>query len=234
MDISTLGTAIIAFGVMAGTGLIVLFKMVDNKYPPVQIRCHDRGLVEDRKFRQMGSSIVKDNIFKLLMNEFDLVGDIRSLEFFRGRNGNRVYYAYWRHDYLFGFTQDKFIENDNQTVEISSIKPVIVCDKKIKVEFGNSILIPFQLKTINESLTEKEISNGKAICSRFIENEKSNKNYLEASNPFITTFIAALPLLLIILALGITMYLVLTAQTDNLVKLYQSNEKLYDILASKV
>lgn len=221
---------------MVGACFVALFKMVDSQYPPVQIDVYDRGVKQRMIYRLKGTAIVDKNEFKLLMNVFSYCGDITKLEFdiAQARLFNiipwgltRIYRAYRRHDYLFGLYIPKQAEgvdkSGKKTEYMKTNTPPILnvkCDnpnRQVTVEFNKEgILFPIDIEYTNDKLKEQEVINGKQICSGFMQTQLMRKQFLDNSNPFITTLLAALPLLLIIILNGVVLYLILNGITDNI------------------
>jgi len=229
-DILSIATALILLGGIGAVSVFVLFKTLDDKFPPATFDVYDRGVKQRMKYRLWGETIVADNLFRLLNNDFSILGDVKQMEFDMvdtpgffgiGAGLKRVYRAYRRHDYLFGVKKVNFIDQTDQdgkteTYEIAKMQPQIVVmsadgktNDKVKVELDKSgILVPLQIIRMNEALSEFEVSNGKSIASRFIDNQKSNKLYLEATNPIVNNLLYSLPLIAIVLANGVVLYLI--------------------------
>lgn len=229
MDIIGIATGILVLVGICGTAILALLKTVDDKYPKVTFDVYDRGVKQRLTYRLWGDTIVVNNIFRILMNDFTLLGDIKQMEFdmtdspgFFGLGGGlkRCYRAYRRHDYLFAIKKDKFFINQTasgpQQMEYTNAKPQVIVQSadgkvtgKIKVQLDqNGILVPLQINKANETLSEFEISNGKAIASRFVDSQKSNALYLSATNPLVNTLLYSVPLIAIVLANGVVLYLV--------------------------
>lgn len=238
-DIIEIGMGILLLGAICGVGVLAVFKTLDDKYPKVRFDVYDRGVKQRMTYRLWGDTIVANNIFRLLVNDFSILGDIKSMEFdmvdapgFFGLGGGlgRVYRAYRRHDYLFAIRKATHITDTGQpgspTIELEKIHPQVVVESydgkvnnKIKVRLDEKgILVPIQVVRMNEALMEAEVANGKAIASRFIDNQKSNKLYLEATNPVVNNLLYSLPLILIVLANGVVLYLVSNTVLSKLVE----------------
>jgi len=239
-DILSIATGILLLGGIGVVSAIVLFKTLDDKFPPVTFDVYDRGMKMRKTYRTWGDTIVSNNIFRLLQNDFTILGDLKQMEFdsidspgFFGFGGGmkRVYRAYRRYDYLFGIKQAGFVtqtdaNGNSKSYQLSKIHPEIVVESydgkttdKVKVHLDkNGVLVPLEMIKINEALTEFEVSNGKAIASRFIDNQKSNKLYLEATNPVVNNLLYSLPLIAIVLANGVVLYLVSNTVLSKLVE----------------
>lgn len=195
-------------------GLYVFRMMCDKKFPPVRIDVTDGGVRKIITYRSLGMVILEDNIFDLLMGRYTICGDMRQLKsdlvpsvFLMFVTGYYpLYRAYRRHNYLCALV------NEDNTHTIMKGNPTIVYDGKAKFKVSeHGVLVPFTLELTNEKLTEKEVSNGKAICMRYIEMLRSDKSFEQSSNPLITTLIYSIPLFLIVIAIGIVIYLSFTS-----------------------
>ena len=238
-DIISIGFAILSLGGLGVVGAIALFRTVNDKYPAVTFDVYDRGVKQRKTFRCWGDTIVENNIFKLLVNDFTILGDIKMMEFDMTDNPGifgfggglkRIYRAYRRSDYLFAIKKDETTTVDTpqgrQVIEMTRVPPKIVVQSydgkvndKIKVTINKEgILVPLEILKVNEHLSEFEITNGKAIASRFVDNQKSNAVYLTASNPLVNNLLYSLPLILIVLANGIVLYLVASTVLEKLVQ----------------
>lgn len=239
MDLLEIGFGVVTLGVIFVGAIMALFKTLDDKYPPVKFDVYDRGVKQRRRYRLWGDTIVADNIFRLLVNDITILGDIKAMEFdmvdspgFFGIGGGltRLYRAYRRHDYLFSIKKVTHITQQTpkgvEVYETEKCSPRIVVESydgktsgtiKLKLD-KEGILVPLQIVRVNESLSEFEISNGKAIASRFIDNQKSNKLYLEATNPVVNNLLYSLPLIAIVLANGVVLYLVSNTVLTKLVE----------------
>jgi hypothetical protein len=239
MDIIEIGVAVLLLGGIGVGAVLALFKTLDDKFPPVKFDVYDRGVKMHRTFRLWGDTIVANSIFRLLLNDFTIMGDLKAMEFdmvdsqgFLGFGGglSRRYRAYRRHDYLFAIKKVTLVSQQNpkgvEVIETEKIHPQIVVESfdgkvnnKVKVRINaDGILVPLQILRLNESLSEFEVSNGKAIASRFIDNQKSNKLYLEATNPVVNNLLYSLPLIAIVLANGVVLYLVSNTVLGKLVE----------------
>jgi len=229
-DLLNIAFAILTIGGICGVAVVALLKTLDDKFPKITFDVYDRGVKQRKTYRLWGETVVEDNIFRLLSNDFTILGDSKQMEFdmvdspgFFGFGGglSRVYRAYRRHDYLFGVKKAEFVQvagQDGQThvIETAKLPPQIIVESadgkttdKIKVHISpEGILVPLQILRVNETLTEFEVTNGKSIASRFIDNQKSNKLYLEATNPIVNNLLYSLPLIAIVLANGVVLYLV--------------------------
>jgi len=239
-DLVTIAFSIAAIGGICGVAVLALFKTVDDRFPKVTYDVYDRGVKQRKTFRLWGETIVENNIFRLLVNDFTILGDSKQMEFdmvdspgFFGLGGGltRLYKAYRRHDYLFGIKKADYIavegqDGKQQVIELTKLPPKIIVESadgkttdKVKVRLDkDGILIPLQIIRVNESLSEFEVTNGKAIASRFIDNQKSNKLYLEATNPVVNNLLYSLPLIAIVLANGVVLYLVSSTVLSKLVE----------------
>jgi hypothetical protein len=259
MDIAT-GTIIILL--VSGVSVLLLYKFISQRYPPVKIRVYDRGLAQLITYRLWGYTIVKNQLFKLLLNEPEMTGDIRELEYDveAGITGKeRIYRGYRHHDYLFGLYQIKKtivpmkvrvqvpvskkypdgIKEEMQEQEQEQmvalpldknppmLQGVVTEDGKyIKATLAkDGLIFPFRMVMANDGLlrandlSEQEVSKGKGICVRFIDSQKSTKAYLQASNPLMTVIYTTLPVLLIVVALGVTLYLIMQGVSDNILEI---------------
>jgi hypothetical protein len=235
-DIITIAVGILILGGICGVAVLALFKTLDDKYPQVKFSVYDRGVRQNMTYRLWGDTIVANNIFRLLVNDFTILGDLKSMEFdmvdspgFFGLGGglSRNYRAYRRHDYLFAIKKVNTVKQGDVTYETEKVAPQIIVESfdgtvnnKIKVHINEAgILVPLQIMRVNESLQEFEVTNGKAIASRFIDNQKSNKLYLEATNPLVNNLLYSLPLIAIVLANGVVLYLVSNTVLSKLVEI---------------
>jgi hypothetical protein len=219
-----LGLVVIG-GIVIG-GIVVLFRMVDQRFPPIFINVWDRGLfIPNVKYRLAGDTIVTDNAFRLLLNDFTICGDKNDLEFDRTTKNTRVYKAYLMHDYLFGMKHEKEgitkdADGSDKVVLMQNQVPYIECDKGLKVSYNkDGLLVPYKRVFAPQYMTEQQVNSGKAICVRFIESQKQNKNYNEATNPFINTLLYSLPLLLVVIGIGVMLYLILNGVSSDMVQL---------------
>ena len=241
--------------IMGGVSVIsigLLYKAISQRYPPVKIAVYDRGLLQEITYRLWGYTIVKNSLFRLLLNEPEMCGDIRELEY-DIRTGiigkERVYRAYRRYDYLFVLKQIKkvavvqkvpvkvskqFPEGMKEVEEMQEQLITYPVDKNPPILQGlltddgkqlkatiskDGLLFPFRMHMANDGLQEQEVSKGKGICVRFIDSQKSTKAYLQASNPLMTVIYTTLPVLLIVVALGVTLYLILQGVSENIVEI---------------
>ena len=260
LDIIQIGIGILVLVLICGAAVFALWQSINQKYPTVTYDVYDRGVKQRRVYRLWGDTVVENNIFKLLVNDFTIMGDHKQMEFdmvdsvgFFGFGGGlkRVYRAYRRYDYLFAVKKTNFIElpatdakgnpvlnpeGKQQTItyETTKIQPQIVVESfdgkaldKIKVRLSPlGILVPLEIHKVNEALQEFEVTNGKAIASRFIDNQKSNKLYLEATNPLVNTLLYSLPLIAITLVNGVVLYLISTTVLSKMVEITSLLQKL--------
>lgn len=226
---------IVLFG-MCVLSMGVLLKMVSQKYPPVKIEVWDRGFSQDIQYRLWGYTIVKDNLFKLLMNEFEICGDIRLLEFraVKGMLGSfgRKYYAIRRYDFLFGLKQIDLADGMKITDAHPQLHAETADGKSVKVEITKEgMLFPFKMFTANEGLQEIEVTNVKGIAARLADAIKTTKAYIEATNPLITMLMYSVPLVLIVLSIGLVLYLILTGVSDNVLEIAKLNNQTASMMA---
>lgn len=231
-----LGLIVIA-GITAG-GIAVLFKMVDQRFPPVFINVHDRGiLLQKQKYRLAGTTIVKDNLFRLLINDLVFCGDLNELEYDRLTSGARVYRAYLMNNWLFGVKHVEGVGNKDGSITYTRDMPTVFQmynddGKPVgKVTINKAgLLVPYKRIYAPQYLAEDVVTNNKAICSRFIEVRKQEKNYNDTTNPFVNTLVASLPMLLILVGLGVMLYLVVNSQMSNMVALAGQNAHITELL----
>ena len=236
---------LLSLGIIGGMtffSILALFQVVNQRYPPKAIDVYDRGVKQRITYRTAGTTIVENNLFKLLLNDFNICGDIRMLEYdiVPGKilgilpgGLTRVYRAYRRHDYLFALQHRR---NKKEVEELTKQPPVIEIDNtagtgKVKAQFSrDGFLIPMSIKYANETLQEKEVANGKAICARYIESNKAINQFTDASNPIITTLLMALPLLLVVIANGVVIYLLISGVSDNVLHIAELQKQTVDAL----
>jgi hypothetical protein len=236
---------------IGGLGTVAMLKMVDSRFPSLTINVFDRGLLQKMKFRKWGYTIVKDEIFKLLLNEPEICGDSRELEFDveKGLSGlNRVYRAYRRHDYLFALKQVQHVkatkkgEDGKDTIvdlPLTSVPPVLEAvtenGKTIKATISkDGWLLPFRIAQSNDALQEVEVTNGKSICVRFIDSQKSTQAYLNNANPFVSVLLTMLPMIIIVIAVGVMLYLVFGTTADNMTQIALTQSETTRMLAELI
>lgn len=216
MDILTVLTIIFFFMV---AGLIALVQMINSRYPPVNISVSNSKIRDVYSYRLLGHTIVTNNIFMLLMNNFEVCGDIRELEYdlvpsrflILTTGYYKLYRAYLRYGYLTGLKHEGI-----NTPEILKDQPIVWTTKNAKMSISNKgLLMPFKLQLTNETLKEKEVTNGKAICARFIESQRANRQFNDTTNPLFTTLIYSIPLFLVVVGLGIVIYLGMSSASDS-------------------
>lgn len=230
-------SVLIVMGALLLAGAFCVILVVNNKYPSVQFEIVYKGVKQTVNYRLFGNTIVEDNIIGLLLNQYKVCGDIAEMESFLVpvRFGlltigmKRVYIAVMRYGYLFAL-----VEKDKQVAEVLEKKPVFKLDKNKTFSVSNNgVIVPYSFEYTNAKLTEKEVTNGKAICSRFVENQRANKQFNEATNPFISMLVYSLPLFMIVIAVGVVLYLAITSSTEVMQKVVDSNavsvQKLSDI-----
>lgn len=255
MEMDFLIEVLILLG-MCGAGIFALFHMVSQKYPIVVIDVWDRGLRQTIAYRLWGFTIVKDNLFKLLMNEFEICGDINELEFdmVKGRLGlERRYKAVRRFDYLFGFTKikrntvgitkknpDGKEEITYEVMDLLKLPPILRAyaeedGKKMNVNVVISkegMLFPFKGEYANEGLQEIEVTNGKGIGARIMNTVKANREYLAQTNPLINMLLTVAPVAIIVTIILVGLFLILTNISDDVVKIVEMQQHIVDQLAS--
>jgi hypothetical protein len=233
-------------GAMGIAGFLVIYKMADNKYPIVLVDVYDRGIKQRIKYRLLGKAVIKDNLFQILMNNFEICGNLNELEFDASPGGmgrwTRVYRAYRRHDYLFGLHHQKeatLKDPEGNEIEVLKTKtpPIIMFDEenaslidniiKVKARFSSDgLLVPYYVNKVNEGMDEKEVTNGKAICQRFVEMHKSTREYTDASNPVIATLLYSLPLFMIVIAIGVVLYLTVGEVNSMIIRVAETISKI--------
>lgn len=199
-------------GILVVGGVWALFYSLNQRYPPVKVMVWNRGVRQGITYRQVGTSLVKDNLVKVLMNEYEYVGDLRYLEYDLAKSSSlfglrqsvgKVYRAYMRADYLFGLKGKK--ENE---LEIQKSRPLLIGDKGLKVSISpEGILVPFTMQLTNNELVEEEIHTGKEIAQRFVLNKKSTQAFINAQNPVMAIIISAIPMLIMVGLSAIVIYL---------------------------
>ena len=223
MDIIIVLTILFAFLV---AGLIALITMINQRFPQIAISVKNSRIRQIYTYRLLGTTIVADNIFMLLMNNFEICGDIRELDYdlvpnklFIFTTGYyKLFNAYLRFGYLVGISQPNINVN-----ELQENKPIVWTTKDATMSITKKgILVPFTLQLKNEELKEKEITNGKAICARFIESQRANRQFNDTTNPLFTTLIYSIPLFLTVVGLGIVIYLGLSSAGDSSLKVVDS------------
>lgn len=224
------------FSVIFVIGFLALNYVVDSRYPKENITVWDGKVRRQQTYRLNGSAIVSDNPFKILMNEFELKGDISLLSYDLVPAGNtvkKVYRAVLRHDYLFAMHQIERVKGarriktetgeEQQPVDLplSQVPPILHAEtadgKTVKITLSKTLLFPFSMETAPSGLREEEVFKAKAICQRFVNNQKRTREYLNNTNPFMNTLLASLPLLFIIIANGLVLFLVLNAEMEAMV-----------------
>lgn len=218
-------TSIIVLAAVFLAGVVLIRYMVDKRYPKIAIDITNAGVRGIGVYRLLGTTIVEDNVLYLFMNQFVICGDVSELEYDLVANRfmmfttgyHRVYRGYKRFGYIFAL-----LNKDRNLPDVIKQPNKIVIDKNAidgkKVQFGftkNGFITPFKYELTNEKLSEKEILNGKAICSRFVEAQRSNNQFNESTNPLITTLIYSIPLFIVLFGLGITIYLSFTGANDS-------------------
>jgi hypothetical protein len=185
----------------------------------VNVNVKSRGVRQTVAYRLVGTSIVKNNLVKILMNEYEYCGDIRYLEydllkstsFFIMQKVIPVYNAYLRADYLFALKSKK--ENE---LEIQQSRPIFICENKsMKVGISrDGILLPVTTRFTNHELVEEEIHTGKEIAMRFVLNKKSTQAFINAQNPVMAVIISAIPMLIMVGLSAIVIYLGYSGAAD--------------------
>lgn len=251
---------LIGIGIMLGMcimGIAALFNMVSQKYPVVVIDVYDRGLKQTIKYRLWGFTIVKDNLFKLLLNEYEVCGDINELEYdiIKGRVGalERRYRAVRRYDYLFaikqilhnrvGITKKNPEGIDEVTYEdmpLSKLPPIMSATAEsdgkslgMKVIISKEgLLFPFRVNYANEGLQEIEVTNGKGIGARIMNTVKANREYLAQANPLINMLLTVAPVAIIVTIILVGLFLILSNISDDVVKIVEAQRDIAGQLAN--
>lgn len=220
MDV-LIGTGIVI--ALALFGCVAIMKTMESKFPTVQIDVRFRGTRKRTKFRTMGDAIVKDNIVKILLGEYEFMGSLSSLDYYLAPDGKRIYDAYSRYDYLVGIKP-----HDKTDIQLEEKRPLlcIVEDENgkqiAKMKNGEFMLMPLKLGLVNETLSEKEVKNGKDIASGFIKAQKSAEQFINANNPVMAIIIAALPLVIFAAVLAMVVYVAYMGLGDASVKIAAS------------
>lgn len=216
-----IGVGIILVGAVVGIALVK--KTMENQYPEVQVDVRYRGTRKRTKFRAFGDAIVQDNIIKILLGQYVFMGLLSELEYYLAPDGKRIYDAYARYDYLCG------IKPHEQSAPKQIKYPEVVflqneTGKTVgKVEMGKYLLMPLQIKLVNETLGEKEVKNGKDIAAGFIKAKQYVTDHTNANNPVMAIIISALPVVILAAMLSMVVYIAYLGMGDTALRIIQSN-----------
>lgn len=213
---------IVLFGIML---LVVwfIYRSIDQKYPKVKIQARFRGTRKIQTYRLRGTSIILNNLQAILMNNFVYCGDIRYLNYELQPNGQRIYDAIIRYDYLVGLDY-----KDKSTKELLDTRPTIVLPRKsilspkgTTIKFNDFIFNPLTIEYTNEKMTEKTITSGKDVATRFIEADRVTSEFIKSSNPVMAVLITSIPLLIIGALFLLAIYVTISGVSDMIPKLME-------------
>lgn len=189
------------------------FKIFDGRYQKVTFLVFYGNTLRKMIFRTMGTMVVRDNMFDILLNKPQYMGEIgvQTFVLMPGPGGlQKVYLANYTNDYLFKVDKK---ESFNKVVEIET--------KKIRIgDEAGGILFPITYSA-PAKLEENDIRTGKAIVERFKMNAQANREFLNGNNPIMAIIYSSLPTMLIVISLGVLMYLSITAMHETTLKLIE-------------
>lgn len=220
-----LGVLLLFGMLLVGCGIV--YKSIDGRYPKRKIFIIEGNIFYTRWFRIRGErSIVKDDLIAILMNRFTYFGDLDQLQSYMQTNGQKVYIAVIRHNYLIGTKTA-----DNDKVDMIDKKPVVIMPKgeflvNGQISLGEYMLNPIMIKYVNDTMTERTVRTGKDIAVGFIEAEEASKAYNMTTNPLMAALIGSIPLLIIGAMCCLMIYVGYMSLNDNVVKMLDAASQI--------
>lgn len=205
-------------GIFVAIGVIGLIKFVDGQYPAITILVFDHGLIKFVKFRLLGKTILKDDVFRLLANNFDelIVGNLDLLSYRHDTKGKKIYMASFR-QFLFNVNGE--ITNEKVIFQLESGKKVSLTKE--------GFLLPFEIKHVKDSTSlDETVLRGKQVALKIIQAMREARKDIEKQNPFWTAVIAYLPLMMIVIGIGVIAYFTITAAMNTAVQNAEVGQKI--------
>lgn len=208
---------LIAFGVIIFV-VVLMQRTLESRFPSMDVDVHDRGMRRRRRYRHIGDAIFKDDIINMVMNRFVYCGRKSDLHYY-DVGGKRIYYAFLKNDFLFGYEDEKPSEKH----------PVLVFKgKKGSVEFDTKegLLCPFTLRDNVYELESREIVNGQQIASGFIAESAAMDDYIKANNPVMAAIISMLPVAILGAVLALMLYVAYMGLAENSLRIIEIASKM--------
>lgn len=228
VDTGFVGIIILIFVVVGGAAAI--WMTLDSQYPKVRIDVRDRGTRKARNFRVLMTAIFKDDLIGMLMGRFTYMGDLSKLTFYMAPNGKRIYDAYMRYDYLFGF----------RDVEKSCLemKPKILLDWKLDVinmkaqlDLDKGLLCPLTFKLTEHVINEVEVMNGKAIGTNYIQVMRRAEDVISKNQPVMAVLISAIPIFIMGAMFAVMLYVAYLGLGQSTQSIMDSTAKIVEAAA---
>jgi hypothetical protein len=209
LSIDTGFVGIIILIIVTCFGSVAIWMTLNSQFPKVRIDVRDRGLRQPKNYRILFNAIFKDDLIGMMMGRFVYMGDLSKLTYYTLPSGKRIYDAYMRYDYLFGFS--------DVTKSSLETKPVIHLDVKIGkgvltrridgiLDVNQGLLCPLVLEPTNHHITEIEVQNGKTIGSNYIQTMRRAQDVVEKNNPVMAVLISSIPLFIMGAMFAIMLY----------------------------
>ena len=202
-------------------GALAIRMTLDSQFPKVRIDVRDRGMRQSKNFRILHTAIFKDDLIAMLMGHFVYMGDLSKLTYYTLPNGKRIYDAYLRFDYLFGFSDvQKSCLDERPIINLSW--PLGFKDMAAKLDLNKGLLCPMILQPVNHKITELEVQNGKSIGTNYIQVMRRAQDVIEKNNPVMAVLISSIPLFLMGGIFCIMIYVSYMALGDSAAKIWDA------------
>lgn len=230
VDAGFIGIAVLIF-VIAG-GSLAIWMTLDRQFPKVDIDVRDRGTRRRKNYRVLLNAIFKNDLIGMMMGRFVYMGDLSKLTFYITPNGKRVYDAYMRYDYLFGFT--------DVTRENLGVKPKIRLswalnaigrlpgETTASLDLAQGLLCPFTIQLTEHKITEIEVQNGKAIGTNFIQTMRRADDIINKNQPIMAVLISAIPLFIMGGLFAVMLYVAYLGLGQSAASISESAAKIWE------
>jgi hypothetical protein len=145
-------------------------------------------------------------------------------------NGKRIYDAYMRYDYLFGF----------RDVEKSclDVKPKIMLDWKLdfidmkaRLDIDKGLLCPLTFKLTEHIINEVEVMNGKAIGTNYIQVMRRAEDVISKNQPVMAVLISAIPIFIMGAMFAVMLYVAYLGLGQSTQSIMDSTAKIVEAAA---
>jgi hypothetical protein len=184
---------IVALFIFMIGGAAAIWMTLDSRFPKIKVDVRDRGMRRLSNYRVLYTAVFKDDLLGMMFGRFEYMGNLAHMTYYTMPNGKRIWDAYMRYDYLFGY--------DDVTKENLQQQPIVILkgDNGLfkfngEMTIAKGLLFPMQIQTVNHILTEKEVINGKEIGTGFIQVMRKTQEVIEKNNPVMGVLISAIPL----------------------------------------
>lgn len=221
------GFAVIVGIVIFIAGYFFLMRVFDGKYPKIYVMVTYKGSRGLRTYRSLGDIIVEDNIVDILTQSYRVMGMKSPIDWYVSdvsifNRGVRVYDAELISDFL--FKRDKMVQVE-RTITLETDKGT----KTLKIG-KEGFLFPLKYSE-PKKVDADDIRKGKVIVERFVNSMIANNRILDGNNPLLTIIYTSLPILLIVLAVGVMLYLTTTGMADTNLKILEKLNEMRGFLA---